>query len=121
MLRQLLWIEVVLKGGIGLVLLLAPIRAAMVAGFPSSGSSSGRGCLARRLLGIAVALLLQGSFPAVKTITPAGLLVINLAGIAGLVAAQVLGQGCQTRRGKVLAWLVAGAIALLCIFEIAFA
>jgi hypothetical protein len=121
MLKQLLWAEVLLKGGVGLALLLAPVYSIALAGFPSAGNGFWPRLTGAILLGIAAALLLQGMFPAVRTISPAGLIAINLAGAAGLTATQVLGKGAQTRRGKALFWLMAIGLAMLSLVEIAYA
>lgn len=121
MLQQLLWAEVFLKGSLGLLLAFAPGYAAVAAGFPSAATGFWPRLVGALLLGIVAALLVQGSFPAVRTITPAGLIIINLSGATALVAQQVLGRGAQTRRGAMLAWLIVLALALLSLVEIAFA
>ena len=66
MLKQLLWAEVLLKGGVGLALLLAPVYSIALAGFPSAGNGFWPRLTGAILLGIAAALLLQGMFPTVQ-------------------------------------------------------
>jgi hypothetical protein len=120
MIQQLLWTEVLLKGGAGLILALIPGSAARMLGMPASGSGFWPRLVGALLIGIAAALLLQGSFPNVRTIAPAGLIAINLAGAAMLVALLVLKRASQTRRGRILLWVVASSLALLSLVEISF-
>lgn len=120
-LQQLLWVEVVLKGAVGLLLLALPVQTARLCGLPNAGDSFWARVSGTFLLSIAMALLLQGSFPAVRTLTPAGLMIINLSGACTLIALQVLGKGAATRRGRLALWSVAVSLLALTSFEIAFA
>jgi len=120
MIQQLLWTEVLLKGSVGLMLALIPGSVARLLGMPASGSGFWPRLVGALLIGIAGALLLQGSFPNVRTIAPAGLIAINLVGAAMLVALLVLKRASQTRRGTILLWLIAGCLALLSLVEISF-
>jgi hypothetical protein len=120
MIQQLLWTEVLLKGGVGLILALIPGSAATMLGMPTAGSGFWPRIVGALLVGMAGALLLQGSFPNIRTIAPAGLIAINLAGAAMLVALLVLKRASQTRRGTVLLWVIAGGLALLSLVEISF-
>jgi hypothetical protein len=121
MLQQLLLTEVVLKGTVGLILLLIPSHAAGMLGMPPAATGFWPRLTGALLIGIAAGLLVQGIFPAVRTITPAGLIAINLAGAFTLVALLVLGKASQTRRGTVLLWVIAVNLALLSLIEISFA
>lgn len=121
MLQQLLWTEVLLKGSAGILLALAPGYAAAMLGMPPAGNGFWPRLVGALLIGITAALLFQGSFPAVRMITPAGLIAINLAGAAMLVALLVLGKASNTRRGTVLLWVIALGLALLSLVEISFA
>lgn len=121
MLKQLLWIEVLLKGGCGLALYLLPVRGVGLAGLGTGGNGFWPRILGSVLIGIAGALLLQGYVAGGRTIAPAALVTINLAGAGGLVTAQVLGTGAQTRRGSVLAWSLVIVLSLLSLVEISFA
>lgn len=121
MLQQLLWIEVLLKGLPGLLLVLAPGHVSAAVGLPAAGNGLWPRLFGGLLLGLTAALLIQGSFPAVRTLTPAGLVTINLTAAAALLVALVLGKASETRRGTVLLWGLAAALALLSLFEIAHA
>ena len=72
MMQQLLWTEVLLKGGAGLMLAAMPGSVASTLGMPAAGSGFWPRLAGALLLGIACALLLQGSFPSVRTIAAAG-------------------------------------------------
>jgi hypothetical protein len=121
MLQQLLWAEVLLKGSLGLVLAFAPGRIAVILGLPVTGNGFWPRLTGALLLGLTAALLLQGTLPIPKMITPAGLLVINLSSAAMLVTLLVLGKAATTRRGNALLWAATVGLTLLSLVEIAFA
>lgn len=121
MLQQLLWSEVILKGVAGIVLALLPGYASAITGLPNSTGGFWPRMVGALLLGIAGALLLQGTFPNIRTITPAGLIALNLAGAGMLVTLLVLGKASLTRRGRIALWALTAALALLSLIEIAYA
>ena len=120
MLQQLFWAEVLLKGSAAFVLILAPVKVAAVLGLPSAGNGFWPRLVGALLLGITAVILLQGSMPIAKMLTPAGLLVINLATAAMLLSVLVLGTGPNTRRGTALLWVMTAGLALLSLVEISF-
>lgn len=121
MLQQLLWSEVLLKGSLALVLIFAPGRAAAILGLPVTGNGFWPRLTGAMLLGLTAALLLQGTMPIPKLVTPAGLLVVNFSSAAMLIALLVLGKAAATRRGNALLWAAAAGLTLLGLVEIAFA
>ncbi|MBU2533169.1 MAG: hypothetical protein KKB37_10535 [Alphaproteobacteria bacterium] len=52
---QLLWLETLFKGGIGLVMLVAPLTAARLAGLPHGNSAFWPRLFGAALIGIAAA------------------------------------------------------------------
>jgi hypothetical protein len=120
MLQQLLWAEVILKGSLGLLFALAPGYAARAAGLPLDTSGFWPKLVGAGLLGVGAALLLQGYYPAVRTISPAGLIVLNLFGAVMLGTLQILGLGATARRGKLLIWGIAAVLALIGLIEVSF-
>lgn len=121
MLQQLLWCEVILKGSTGLMLTLAPARLSALFGLPSAAVTFWPRLLGGVLLGMTAALLVQGIFPAVRTLTPAGLIAINLTSGIVITGLLMLGKAATSRRGRALLWLLVLALALLISFEIAYA
>ncbi|MEQ1615770.1 MAG: ABC transporter permease, partial [Hyphomicrobiaceae bacterium] len=103
------------------LLALAPGYTATVAGLPPAENGFWPRLLGAGLVGIAAGLLLQGIVPAVKTISLAGLITLNLCGAAMLVTLLVLGKATPTRRGKALLWLLAAGQTFLSLIEIAYA
>jgi hypothetical protein len=120
MMQQLMWTEVLLKGTIGVIFALAPGLAASMLGMPGTGTGFWPRLTGALLLGIAIAVLIQGIYPGVRTIAPAGLIAINLSGAAMLAALLVLRRAAATRRGVVLLWVIAVNLVLLSLFEIAY-
>ncbi len=120
MLQQLLWTEVFLKGSLGIILAVAPGRAAAILGLPSVGNAFWPRLTGALLIGITAALLLQGSLPITKMITPAGLIVINLSSATMLISMLVLGKAATTRRGNALLWVATAGLTLLSLVEISF-
>lgn len=120
MLQQLLWTEVALKGSLGIILAFAPSQTAAVLGLPATGNGFWARLVGVLLLAISGSLLLQGSVPVPKMITPGGLIVINLACAAMLISVLVLGKASTTRRGNALLWVSTAGLTLLSLVEIAF-
>ena len=119
--QQLFWTEIILKGAIGTALALLPGYAAAIAGLPATANGFWPRLFGAGLIGIAAALLLQGLLPAVKTISLAGLVTLNLTGAAMLAALLILGKAALTRRGALLLWLLAAGHTFLSLIEIAYA
>ena len=121
MLQKLLWCEVGLKGGVGLLLVLAPVRLAALLGLPSATAAFWPRLLGGLLLGLTAAMLVQGLFPNVRTLTPAGLIAINVTTGIVLAGLLMLAKAATTRRGRLLLWALVLALAALVSFEIAYA
>lgn len=117
--QQLLWIETVLKGVAGLVLALLPLTAARILGLPAAASGLWPRLLGALLVGIAAATYIEGALPGSRGLGMAGLLAINLAAAAMLIALMVLGRATDTRRGGVVLGALAIVLVLLSLVEIA--
>jgi hypothetical protein len=120
MLQHLLWSEIALKGLTGLVLVIAPGHAAAMLGQPTAATGFWPRVLGSLLLGTAGSLLLHMQRPLIETITPVGLIAINLSGALVLIAHLVLQTASQTRRGTVLLWIIALNLLILSLVEISF-
>lgn len=117
--QQLLWIETLLKLAAGLPLLIAPGWTARALGLPRDATGFWPRMLGGMLVGLAVALVLEGWIGNVHGLGLAGALAIDLAAAATLATLLVLGKAAPTRRGRILLWLLAGLLVLLALLELA--
>lgn len=119
MAEQLLWIEIVSKGAIGLVLLLFPKLSAKALGLPLVAQSFWPRMLAGALLGIAAAIVLGAWLGRPGGLGLAGAVAVNFAAAVVLAIELTLGRDGMARRGRVLAWIAALALAGLGLVELA--
>jgi hypothetical protein len=117
--EQLLWIEACLKLAGGLALTVAPRTLARLLGLPSADQPFWPRLLGALLIGLAAASLLEARMQGGLGL--AGSIAINLAGAAMIGALLILGRAGNTRRGRLLLWLIAGALVVLGLVEIAHA
>ena len=121
MVQQLLWIEIVLKGAVGLLLVIAPKLTARVFGLPAVTAAFWPRLAGSTLLGIAAAILISAWLGKPAAITLPALVAINFASAIVLVAELSVGTAAPARRGRVLLWLVALLLAGLGTTELAYA
>lgn len=114
---QLLWIETLLKGTAGLALFLAPLTLAKLFGLPSVQDSLWMRLLGALLLGVAMAIFLQGTRYTSQGIGLAGLLAINLVSAGALAALLLANSAASTRRGRLILWLLTGLLLILAFGE----
>jgi hypothetical protein len=93
MVDELIWLEMLLKGIAGGMLLTAPTMTAAIAGWPRPGAAFWPRLLGALLIGIVAAFLL----------------------------ATAILQPAATRRGRLLTWLLTAGLFLLSLIEIALA
>lgn len=122
---QLLWFETLLKGGIGAIMLLAPLTAAKLAGLPHGNSAFWPRLFGAALLGIAAAFAIEGysqinAHINAKGLGLAGAVVINLITLLALIGA-IIFKGVASRRGLLLIWCLVMILLALILFEIAHA
>jgi hypothetical protein len=121
---QLLWFETLLKGVIGLVMLLFPVSAARLAGLPHAASAAIWARLfGTALIGIAGAFAVEGYNQAGGAIAAKGLglgggVIINLSALLSLFGILIFGA-VSTWRGRVLIWLFIVLLLFLTVLEIA--
>ncbi len=120
---QLLWLETLLKGGIGLVMLFAPITAAKIAGLPHGNTTFWPRLFGAALIGIAAAFAVEGYTQLNPNLTAGGLglggaVIINLVTILSLIGTIVF-RGVATRRGLLLLWSLSLTLTFLMLVEIA--
>ena len=120
---QLLWLETLFKGGIGLIMIFVPITAAKIAGLPHGNSAFWPRLFGAALLSIAAAFALEGYTQINTKITASGLglggaIIINLVTILSLLGTLIF-KGVSSRRGLLLIWVLTLLLAFLMLFEIA--
>lgn len=120
---QLLWLETLLKGGIGLVMLFTPLTAAKLAGLPHGNTAFWPRLFGAALLGIAAAFAFEGYTKLNSNVSATGIglggaVIINFVTILSLVGTIIL-QGVTTRRGLLLVWSLTLMLIFLMLFEIA--
>lgn len=122
---QLLWLETLLKGSIGLMMLMMPITSAKLAGLPHGNSAFWPRLFGAALLGIAAAFAVEGYTQLNANISARGLglggaIAINLVTVLSLIGTLIF-KGVTTRRGLLLLWSFILLLVLLMLFEIAHA
>ncbi len=118
---QLLWFEALLKGTIGLVMLVFPVTAAKVAGLPHGNVSFWPRLFGAALLGLAAAFAVEGSNQIqARGLGLGGALAINFVATLALLGLLTF-KGAGTRRGAALLWAMIALLILLMMFEIAYA
>lgn len=120
---QLLWLETLLKGGIGLIMLFTPITAAKIAGLPHGNSAFWPRLFGAALISIAAAFAVEGYTQLNPNVTAGGLglggaVIINLVTILSLIGT-IIFKGVTTRRGLLLLWSLSLTLTFLMLVEIA--
>ena len=119
MVQQLLWLEIILKGGTGLALLLAPSPLARLIGLPPVGAPFWPRALGSVLVGMAVAAAFGVGLGRSNGLGLAGAAVVNVAAAVFIVAELTIGAPGLARRGRLFLWLLAGVLAILSLVELA--
>jgi hypothetical protein len=119
--QQLLFLEAVTKGVLGLVLMIAPSAIIRVLGLPAVLSGFWPRLFGATLFGIAGANLIEGTLLASRGLGLAGSLAINFAIAAMLTMQLSLNAAATTVRGKVLLWVLVACLYVLILVEIAHA
>ena len=118
--QHILWFEIAFKGGLGMLLFLAPLTAARLAGLQRPETSFWPRVSGALILGLAAGVFIRLNAPAVEgSLGPGGLVAINLAGASGLFTSLILGSSAPTRRGRVVILLTTLLLLTLAFAEIA--
>lgn len=118
--QQLLLLEVVLKGAAGILLILMPLSALKLFGLHRPTERFWPRLAGFLLLGISAGTLVTMASPdSHGGIGPAGLICINFAGAAGLIAPLIWGTAAPERRGRFLLSLTTFTLLALGFIEIA--
>ena len=119
MIQQLLWLEIILKGGTGLALLLAPSPLARLIGLPPVGAPFWPRALGSVLVGLAIAAAFGVGLGRTNGLGLAGAAVVNVAAAVFIVAELTIGAPGLARRGRLFLWLLVGVLAILSLVELA--
>lgn len=120
--QQLLILETLIKGSVGLLLLVAPAFSARLSGLPRvEGATLWPRLLGAALVGIAAAAFIEARVPATHGLGIGGLVAINLVAAFVVFSALVMKAGAPTWRGRMLLWLTIGLLLLLALIEISYA
>lgn len=119
--QQLLLIEALVKLAAGVMLVLAPLATASVLGLPRPPSGFWPRLLGALLIGLAAALFIEMRLPGSKGLGLAGAIAVDIVLAFTLVAQMLAKAGAETRRGKLVMWLVTAALVVLALVEIAYA
>ena len=117
MVQKILMAELILKGGVGLCLLLLPITTARVFGLPHGQVGLWGRVVGALLVGIAGAVWVENDLKTVSGIGLGGLIAINIAGMVSLIVIAILSSPA-TKRGAIALWVTILVLFSLSILEI---
>ena len=118
--QQILWFELLLKGAAGLLLILVPLTSIRSAGLDRPGTGFWPRLVGGILLGLAAAVYVTLSYPEARgALGAAGLVPVNLAAAAMMIAPLIMGTAAPTRRGRLFILAMAIVSLTLAFLEIA--
>ena len=116
--QQLLFIETVLKLSGGLVLLLIPLTACRIFGLPKPQTGLWPRLLGAVLVGLAGATYIEGA-SGKHGLGMAGACIINAVAAFVILTLLALDAAGNTQRGRLILALLAVALLVLCLLELA--
>lgn len=116
--EQLLWLETLIKGVIGISLLLSPKMVIRAFALPESNASFWPRLVGALLVGLATIIFISGAKLSTHGIGAVGLATLNLSAAAVLFATYLTSGPATRRRGKTLLGFLALILCLLAIGEI---
>jgi hypothetical protein len=119
MARDLLWLELLLKGISGALLLFFPRTVARLFGLAPVAETFWPRLLGALLVSIAAATLLEEQLAQRNGLGLAGHIALNLGAALTLFSLLILGRAAPTRRGRLLVGAFAAALAVLSLVELA--
>jgi hypothetical protein len=120
MLKYLIWTEVALKLGSGMILGILPVTSPRMFGLPATAGSFWPRLLAAVLIGIGLAVVLDALITPGKGLGLAGCMAINLMAAAVVTGQLVMGGAAKTRRGRLTLWALVIALTGLSLVELAY-
>jgi hypothetical protein len=116
--QQLLTIEILLKFAGGLVLVLAPLSTIKLLGLPRTESGFWPRLLGAVLIGMAIALYLEGRGPGSQGVGLLGCVIVNFSAVSILGGLLALEAGPPSARGRAVMWGVVVLLVALSVLEI---
>ena len=120
MLDQILWFDALLKLIAGVLLILSPKVVAAAFGVPRADNGFYARLLGAVLVGIALAIIVEGAAGRPAGLGPGGAAAVNICGGLMLFVLTMFGRSDMNFRGRMLVWLILAALALLTIAEYAY-
>ena len=117
--QQLLFIEAIVKGAIGLVLLSIPGVVTKLLGLPQTPTGVWPRLLGATLIGIAIACVVEGAITGARGLAMGGVLAINFALASVMTIQLATNAAAETVRGRVLLWILVASLYVLILVEIA--
>ena len=117
--QQLLTVEILLKLVSGLVLVLAPLSVIKLLGLPRTESGFWPRLLGAVLVGMAIALYLEGRQPGSHGIGLSGCVIVNFSAVSILGGSLALEAGPPSARGRAVVWTLVVLLVCLSVLEIA--
>ncbi|MFM2421597.1 MAG: hypothetical protein RL291_127 [Pseudomonadota bacterium] len=114
--RQILFVELVLAGGLGLIFAVMPVLASRALGLPRPEPQFWARLCGGLLAGIAAAIAIGEFGWAKQGLGLAGVVAINLAAVFVLLSVLVVGQPIMTRRGRAFLWLLTLVLFAIALF-----
>lgn len=118
MLLQLLWLDIILKLAVGLALLTAPQSLSRLLGLPNALDPFWPRLLGATLVGIGIAMLLDGQFVPGRAIGVFGGAAINLSAAAALGGMLIVGRAGTAKRGRGILWMTAILLTVIALLAI---
>ncbi len=115
--HSLISLDILLKLGVGLALVLVPLSVARITGLPHGNTSLWPRLLGAVLIGLAGAMYAEARLDTARGQGIVGAIIVNLAAVCVLMAAATLSP-VGTRRGTVALWLATIALFLLSLGQI---
>ncbi|MFV0298289.1 MAG: ABC transporter permease [Hyphomicrobiaceae bacterium] len=119
--ENILWVETGVKAVAGGLLVLFPRSLARVFGLPAITETFWSRLLGATLLGLAAATFLEQKLPAKNGLGLGGQIAINLTVVMAPVAMLIMGKAGSTKRGRAIVILLAIAMSILALAELAWA
>lgn len=117
---KLILVELAVKGGAGLMLVLVPLTAIKLLGLPRSDTAFWPRLLGALLIALALATYMDATIRLGHGLGLAGACLVNMTLALALAGLLMGGQGPQTRRGRILLWLTTAVVATLALVELAY-
>jgi len=119
MARDLLWLELVHKGALGVILVLFPRTFARILGLPAVTATFWPRLLGAMIIAMALATLAEGQLASKGGLGLTGHVIINFTAALALFGLLILGRAGTAKRGRFVVGLAGAALSVLALVELA--